>query len=92
MAGETTKKPTKKTTATMRTLGAAKIEVLRGVEDQKAYDSQCKFFTSEALSGLVTVFRRILVIHLPSSVIDAFIEDVDTKIKKNKKLSYLELK
>ncbi len=28
----------KKTTATMRTLGAAKIEVLRGVEDQKAYD------------------------------------------------------
>jgi len=28
----------KKTTATMRTLGASKIEVLRGVEDQKAYD------------------------------------------------------
>ncbi len=28
----------KKTTATMRTLGAANIEVLRGVEDQKAYD------------------------------------------------------
>jgi beta-lactamase class A len=28
----------KKTTATMRTLGATKIEVLRGVEDQKAYD------------------------------------------------------
>jgi len=28
----------KKTTATMRTLGAEKIEVLRGVEDQKAYD------------------------------------------------------
>lgn len=59
-------------------------------KDQKAYDSQCKFFTSEALSGLVTVFRRILVIHLPSSVIDAFIEDVDTKISKNKKLSYLQ--
>ena len=28
----------KKTSATMRTLGAEKIEVLRGVEDQKAYD------------------------------------------------------
>jgi beta-lactamase class A len=28
----------KKTTETMRTLGADKIEVLRGVEDQKAYD------------------------------------------------------
>ena len=28
----------KKTTATMRDLGAKKIEVLRGVEDQKAYD------------------------------------------------------
>ena len=28
----------KKTTATMRNLGAKKIEVLRGVEDQKAYD------------------------------------------------------
>ena len=28
----------KKVTATMRDLGAAKIEVLRGVEDQKAYD------------------------------------------------------
>ncbi len=28
----------KKTTATMRTLGAVNIEVLRGVEDQKAYD------------------------------------------------------
>lgn len=28
----------KKTTATMRSLGASKIEVLRGVEDQKAYD------------------------------------------------------
>ena len=28
----------KETTATMRTLGADKIEVLRGVEDQKAYD------------------------------------------------------
>ena len=28
----------KKTTATMRSLGANKIEVLRGVEDQKAYD------------------------------------------------------
>lgn len=28
----------KKTTATMRDLGATKIEVLRGVEDQKAYD------------------------------------------------------
>lgn len=28
----------KKTTETMRSLGASKIEVLRGVEDQKAYD------------------------------------------------------
>lgn len=59
-------------------------------KDQKAYDSQCKFFTSEALSGLVSVFRRILVIHLPSSVIDGYIEQVETKIKKNKKLSYLQ--
>lgn len=59
-------------------------------KDQKAQDSICKFFTSEALSGLVTVFRRILVIHLPSSVIDAYIEDVESKISKNKKLSYLQ--
>ena len=59
-------------------------------KDQKAYDSACKFFTSDALSGLVTVFRRILVIHLPPSVIDAFIQQVETQISKNKQLSYLQ--
>lgn len=59
-------------------------------KDQKKYDSACKFFTSDSLSGLVTVFRRILVIHLPNSVIDAYIEEVQTLINKNKKLSYLQ--
>jgi len=43
----------KKVTATMRTLGANKIEVLRGVEDQKAYD--------QGLSNSTTAYDLMVI-------------------------------
>ena len=46
-------------------------------EQQQKNDSVCKFFPDIGLSGLVTVLRRIIVIHLPSSVIDDFISNFE---------------
>ena len=45
--------------------------------DQQKYDSTCKFFPDIGLGGLVTVLRRIIVIHLPSTVIDEFISNFE---------------
>ena len=47
----------KKVTETMRSLGADKIEVLRGVEDQKAYDKGLS--NSTTANDLVQIFKGI---------------------------------
>ena len=63
---------------------------------QKAYDAKCKFFNStsvasqESLSGLIVVLRRILVLHLPETVINEYVTRVEDRISKNKQLNYLE--
>jgi hypothetical protein len=59
-------------------------------KDQKAYDSECKFFQSDALAGLVIALKRIIIINIPESVRDAWIKKVDDKINMDTSLSYLE--
>jgi hypothetical protein len=72
-----------------------KAKVGKGCEgvsskDQKKYDSQCKFFQSDALAGLVIALRRIIIINIPESVRDAWIEKIDKNISMDTALSYLE--
>lgn len=59
-------------------------------KDQKAYDSKCKFFQSDALAGLVIALKRIIIINIPESVRDDWITKVDGKIAMDTTLSYLE--
>jgi hypothetical protein len=59
-------------------------------KNQKAYDSKCKFFQSDALAGLVVALKRIIIINIRESVRDAWITKVDDKINMDTTLSYLE--
>lgn len=57
---------------------------------QKQYDSRCKFFQSDALAGIVIALRRIIIINIPESVRDAWIEKIDRIISLNQPLDYLQ--
>lgn len=59
-------------------------------KDQKLYDSRCKFFKSDALDGIVIALRRIIIINIPESVRDAWIEKIDRIISLNQPLDYLQ--
>lgn len=47
---------------------------------QKEKDSICKFFPSNGLGGFITVLKRIIVLHLPSTVIDDFISEFESSM------------
>jgi hypothetical protein len=55
-----------------------------------SYDEFCKFFKWDGLEGIVITLRRILVIHLPSDVIDKYIDRVDKKVNRTIQVNYLE--
>lgn len=60
------------------------------LKSQKAYDSKCKFFGSDALEGLVTALRRIIVINISEEAARGYKEKVDKIISLNKTLNYLQ--
>jgi hypothetical protein len=60
------------------------------LKTQKAYDSKCKFFGSDALEGLVTALRRIIVINISNEAALGYKEKVDKIISLNKTLNYLQ--
>jgi hypothetical protein len=59
-------------------------------KSQKAYDSKCKFFSSDALSGLVIALKRIIVRNIPEKVSLEYKEGVDKIIKQNRSLNYMQ--
>lgn len=61
------------------------------LDGQKANDNYCKFFTSDSLSGLVVVLKRIIVVPMNNPIVIAdYITYVEQQISNSSRITYLE--